>query len=488
MVTDQDPQQAERWARLRFAIIGPLLAAPPPAGELRQALLALARNTWKHPVTGGDVRFSFSTLERWFYAARKAQDPVRELRRRKRSDSGCVRRLSARLIEVLKEQYQAHPGWTVQLHYDNLAVLTAEDETLGSLPAYGTVRRYLKARGYHRRRPPKRQTAGAERAAQRLESREVRSFEAEYTHGLWHLDFHHGSRKVLTAAGQWCTALVLGILDDHSRLVCHLQWYLEETAEVLVHGLSQAFQKRGLPRALMTDNGAAMQAEEFRHGLHALSILHETTLPYSPYQNAKQESFWATLESRLMAMLEGVGDLTLERLNTLTQAWVEQEYHQTKHAEIGTSPLRRYLDSRSVGRDGPDSETLRRAFRTTVTRRQRRSDGTFTLAGIRFEVPGSYRHLERLVVRYARWNLRDVDLVDPHTGTVLCSLYPLDKTANAGARRRRLDPDALSASSFPATTPELPPLLRKLLADYAATGRPPAYLPHHPDDNQEPSP
>ena len=55
---------------------------------------------------------------------------------------------------------------------------------------------------------------------------------------------------------------MLGILDDHSRLCCHLQWYLSETAEDLVHGLSQAIQKRGLPRALMTDNGSAMIAEE----------------------------------------------------------------------------------------------------------------------------------------------------------------------------------------------------------------------------------
>ena len=29
------------------------------------------------------------------------------------------------------------------------------------------------------------------------------------------------------------------------------------------------------------------------------------TLPYSPYQNAKQESFWGRIEGRLMAMLEG---------------------------------------------------------------------------------------------------------------------------------------------------------------------------------------
>jgi transposase InsO family protein len=116
----------------------------------------------------------------------------------------------------------------------------------------------------------------------------VRSFEAEYTHGLWHLDFHHGSLKVLTRAGQWKTPLLLGINDDHSRLSCHLQWYLDETAETLVHGLSQAFQKRGLPRALMSDNGAAMQASEFLSGLHTLGILHQPTLPYSPYQYVLQ--------------------------------------------------------------------------------------------------------------------------------------------------------------------------------------------------------
>jgi transposase InsO family protein len=128
-----------------------------------------------------------------------------------------------------------------------------------------------------------------------LHSLEVRSFEITYVHGLWHLDFHHGSRKVLTCEGRWAIPLLLGVLDDCSRLACHVQWYLEETAENLVHGLCQAFQKRALPRALITDNGSAMLAEEVRRGLHDLSIVHETTLPYSPYQNAKQEVFWATV-------------------------------------------------------------------------------------------------------------------------------------------------------------------------------------------------
>ena len=128
------------------------------------------------------------------------------------------------------------------------------------------------------------------------------------------------------------TPLLLAVIDDHSRLICHLQWYLDETAETLVHGFTQGLHKRGLPRALMTDNGAAMQAEEFTAGLHALGILHEPTLPYSPYQNAKQESFWATLEGRLMAMLEGVAEL-LERVERILAGEAEHRHERASRPE-----------------------------------------------------------------------------------------------------------------------------------------------------------
>ena len=139
--------------------------------------------------------------------------------------------MSVAVIQALTVQYRQYPGWTAQLHYDNLVALSEEDDALGSLPSYGTIRRYLKAQGYHRKRRPKRDTPGARQAERRLETLEVRSYEAEYVHGLWHADFHHGSHPVLTPSGRWVTPLLLGIIDDHSRLVCHLQWYLDETAE-----------------------------------------------------------------------------------------------------------------------------------------------------------------------------------------------------------------------------------------------------------------
>jgi putative transposase len=470
-----DPVQRDRWARLRFSIIGPLLAAPPAPRELHSALRLLASKTWRHPVSGLDVTFGVSTLERWYYAARHANDPVAALKDRLRGDGTRFPSMAPQVIDILTTQYREHPGWTIQLHVDNLRAALKGRDT--SMPSYPTIRRYLKAQGMFRQARPRRASAGALAARDRLERLEVRSFELDHVSALWHLDFHHGSRKVLTRQGAWATPMLLGVIDDRSRLVCHLQWYLDQTAQSLIHGLNQAFMKRGLPRSLMTDNGAAMLAEETTAGLARLGVLHQTTLPYSPYQNAKQESFWGRVEGRLMAMPEGQDSLSLDTLNLATQAWVEQEYHRTRHSELDATPLARYLDGPSVARPCPDSATLAASFRIEVVRRQRRSDGTVSLDGKRFEIPSRYRHLEQVHLRYARWDLSRIDLVDPRTGAILCPVKPLDKSANANGVRKRLTPAATDLSPLPPNG--MPALMTELLADYAATGVPPAYLPTH---------
>jgi hypothetical protein len=57
---------------------------------------------------------------------------------------------------------------------------------------------------------------------------------------------------------------------------------------------------------------------------------------------------------------------------------------------------------------------------------------------VRFEIPAQYRHFGEVSVRYARWNLGRVDLVDRRSGIILAPLYPLDKSGNAdGGRARR---------------------------------------------------
>ena len=457
--------------------------SPEERGTLEKEFERLARRCYRHPVKGTDVTFGVSTIERWYYRARDSDDPIIALGRRRRKDVDKTRVINSKMVIALHRQYRQYQDWSYLLHVDNLAVLIKEDPELGPLPSYTTIRRLMKKKGWVKKKKIKKgkRTAGQVQADTRFEQREVRSYEAAYVHALWHLDYHHSSLRVVDEAGQWHTPLALCILDDRSRLCCHIQWYLEETADCLIHGLCQAFWKRGLPRGLMTDNGAAMTAEETKHGLLDLGVLHERTLPYSPYQNGKQESFWGSLEGRLMAMLSRVSDLSLDALNEATQAWAEQEYNRREHDEIGTTPLKRLLAGTDVSRPARDSAEMRFAFTRKIERQQRRSDGTLTIDGVRFEVPSRLRHTPRFHVRYQSWNLTQAYIVDPKTGVCLARIRPQDKEKNADGLRRFVGAaDEHVEDVAGADIPTYPPLLRQILTDYAACGLPSAYIPKEP--------
>ncbi len=475
----------ERWAHLRFAVVGPLLASPPPAGELQAELARLAGRDWQHPLSGQPVRFAVSTIERWLYKARAGADPVAVLRRRPRRDRGEQHTIGSRLSDALRRQYEAHPRWSYQLHLDNLAVLVAEQPELGPLPSYPSLRRYMVAHGWPRHRPRTSggsPLAGSQAMTAELTAREVRSYEATHVGGLWHLDFHHGSRKILSPQGEWFRPLLLAILDDHSRLVCHAQWYRDETAGSLVHGLVQAFLKRGLPRAALMDNGGAMIAAETVEGLARLGILHQTTLPRSPYQNGKQENFWSTAEGRLLAMLEGEPLLTLDVLNRATLAWVELDYHRTVHSEIRTTPLARSLRARRwlvPARRWPTSSSL------SPQRRRAPSDAATAPSPSTACASRCPRVSATCAARAALQELGSPPGLADRRSAGRRPRTPLP--ARPRQKRRGRAPTAagtdLSAAAAAPEPPGIAPLLRKLMADYAATGLPPAYIPQ-----EEPEP
>ena len=68
-------------------------------------------------------------------------------------------------------------------------------------------------------------------------------------------------------------------------------------------------------------------------------------------------------------------------------------------------------------------------------------------------------------------------LVDPDTDAPLACLLPQDKVKNASGRRKTIQSDDHVAPTSQSFNDPMPALLRKWLADYAATGLPPAYLP-----------
>src|SRR3990172_1069657 len=150
MTKQPDSSTAALWARFRFSVVGSLLSSPPARGELQAALQALAAKTWTHPVNGRQVHFCPVTIERWYYKSRQKDDPIQVLRRAVRKDCGKVS-LTGPLIQQLAQQYDAHPHWTYQLHFDNLAAAVKAHPSLAPLRSYCTVRRYMQAHGMLRK-------------------------------------------------------------------------------------------------------------------------------------------------------------------------------------------------------------------------------------------------------------------------------------------------------------------------------------------------
>jgi len=469
MVKEMD--RPRRWAEFRFSVIGGLLSSPPEPGELKTIIKELSERSWRHPIGQQPYQISVPTIERWYYKAKRSKSPVTTLQRGTRSDIGNRPSLSPEVRQYLSDQYLQHRSWRYQLHADNLLAKFPND-----CPSYDSVRRFMKSTGLipqPRRRNPTR--PGQQATDRHFDQREVRSYEVRYAGGLWHLDFHTASRQIVTSKGKWLSPQICAVLDDHTRLCCHAQWYLTETTEDLVHCFVQALLKRGLPRALMTDNGSAMTAQEFTTGLLQLSIGHETTLTYAPWQNGKQECFWGKIEGRLLAMLDGVKDLDLKTLNDATIAWVEREYNHEIHSETGQTPYERMKAAESVLRESPSTETLKQAFMMEVPRRQRRSDGTISLEGRRYEIPSRYQTMDQIEIAYARWDLSSVLMIDKRNRKVLVRLYPVDKVKNSDGFRRTKTPIAVESSEAQPRG-EIAPLLRKYLEDYAATGLPAAYI------------
>ena len=466
-----------RWAEFRFGVIGSLFSAPPPRGELGARLFQLSQQSWTHPISGEPVQFHASTIARWYYAARgRSDDWVGALRPAVRRDRGQHRpHFSEALWATLASLYHEHPSWTGQLHADNLRVLCKADAQLGPAPSDATVRRHLKAHGLLRR-PTRRDDdrPAAMLARHQRAARESRGWEKSHVHALWHLDFKDGPLAVVTRSGQRKHPQLFGALDNRSRLGCHLQWYLGEGAQEFTHGLGQAMQKRGKPASIMMDNGPAMKAGETLQGLLDLGVERVKIPDYSPEHNAIIEAFWKQISLRLLPMLDAVPDLTLAMLNEATQAWLEFEYNRAVHSETRQSPVERLLAGPSVVREAPTSEQLRRAFRLKLDRTQRSSDGTVSIGGVRFEVPSQYRHMRRLTVRFARWDLRSADLWDDSLGVVLATIHPVDREANASGFRRPL----VAVSSAPAPQKQgVAPLLRHYIEQQRMTGLPPAYIP-----------
>jgi len=113
-------EAARRWAEFRLVVVGHLLVCEIERGQLRAELKSLSEKKWKHPISGRQVIFGYSTIERWYYKVLKTLDaPLRALSTRRR-DAGLPRSLTKQVRHYLERQAKSHSSWSYSRHHQTL--------------------------------------------------------------------------------------------------------------------------------------------------------------------------------------------------------------------------------------------------------------------------------------------------------------------------------------------------------------------------------
>lgn len=365
---DDDPRQQRALAR--FAAVQMVLQARQHGTPLFRALQEASQQAW-------DGRFySPSTIEEWLYRFRHGQ--FAGLYDQPRADKGQKRALDPAATEALINLRRLHPELTLQALMEELL---RQGILQPGAYSYSTLQRRLVEAGLDRR---------SLRAGAASVSGPTKAFELPLPNLLWMADGMRGPTLKLPGDSALRTFL-FAILDDHSRLCVHGQFYLAERIEYFLDCLRQAISTRGLPDKLYTDNGAAFRSRHLQVVCANLAIRLLHARPYHSWSRGKIERFFLTAQTQFLAQLRFQPVESLDQLNRAFWRWVETEYHRRPHSALqDQSPADRFTKAGLNLRTLPRDVDLDRLFLMRVERRVRK-DATIALGAGLWEVPGHLR-------------------------------------------------------------------------------------------------
>jgi len=291
---------------------------------------------------------------------------------RRRSDAGELRALEPQVAEAILELRKSQPRLTVTAILERLRVQGIIEA--GSRCSRSTVYRFLRQQGLDRHRL---------RAVANEVGGPTKAWESDSPNALWMVDLMDGpslkSQGKSAAQRSWLVAS----LDDHSRLSPHAQFYPHQKITALLDCLRQAFQRRGLPEALYTDQGKIFTGSQLKIVCANLGIRLLHARPYAAWSKGKIERFFRTLQESFLSELSFEPATELEQLNNRLWNWIENTYHRRTHAALGgKSPLERF----SSVRLRPLPENWQALFYERIKRRVR-LDATVSLEAQLWEVP-----------------------------------------------------------------------------------------------------
>jgi transposase InsO family protein len=406
-------------ALFRLSVLGPLASREQfEHGELKRLLTELAAQTYFTP---GErrVRLTQKTIERWYYAWKAGG--IDALVPKPRKDRG-VSKLSPEHQAAIVEAKHANPKRSLN---SLRRVLELQGKVSRNDVSRSAIHRLLQHHGLSR-------IAGSA-----SEPTEHRRFVAEFAGDLWQGDVMHGPS--VPVKGRLRKVYLVSLMDDASRLIVHSAFCTGETALDIEGVLKQAVLKRGLPKKLLIDNGAAYRAGSLQGICARLEIRLIYCRPYQPQGKGKLEKWHRTVREQFLSELDVRCLRDLDDLNARLWAWLDQIYHQTVHTSLeGLTPLQRY--QRDLVRIRPLG-----AFATALDAlfyhrhpRTVRKDGTVSFQGRFFEVPFELNGQRVWLVVDPH---REVPIaVESEANQPLGAVVALDEKANAYRKRHRPQP------------------------------------------------
>jgi transposase InsO family protein len=367
---EDEKTRIEEVALFRFGLIGDLVHLPPGDRGLYERLEKKAEGEYRIPGTTR-TRVAVETMRDWLKAHRKKG--FDGLKPRPRRDAGQSRALPQEVVDLLTSIKDDNPELSVQLIIKQALATQKVPTELQLAPT--TVHRILTRAGLMRK-----EDGGAEG--------DRRRFSFQKAGELWMSDVMHGP-TVLVGGKVRRKSYLIAFIDDASRVVPYAAFALSENTGAFLPVLKQAVMRRGVPKRLFVDNGAAYRSHHLSLVCAKLGVTLIHARAYQPESKGKQERWFRTVRQQLLPTLAEADTASLDALNRRLWAYVEGEYHQSPHRGLdGETPLDRWAKSADEVRYLPPQEDFDALFLSEAKRKVQK-DRTVSLNGLVYEVDAS---------------------------------------------------------------------------------------------------
>lgn len=401
-----DPKIRDQIGLLRHQIISPVLM------ETGRAQMAYFRGLEERDFdvpSKGIHRFKAGTMKSWLHRYKKKGFPG--LVPKPRRDSGSFRKLDPLLRAQIGQLRNEFPELSVVQFYDRC--LTAD--LLGQPPiGIETLRRFLKLEGLFKKSP-------------RREPR--KRYEMSRFGELWVADFMHGPEVLPDAlAKRHRKAILLAVIDDHTRMIVAHEWGFQENTLLLGRVFKAALLAHGVPDRLYVDNGASFSSLYLARVCAHVGIGLIHSKPYDSPSRGKVERFFRTVRESFLSQFHPQATLILSHLSEQFSSWLRKKYHHGHHSGIDARPIDRLQASLSLHPlKRVDEEALDEYFLVSAERTVGK-DSTLSYGGVIYEVPPEFIG-KRVTLKFVQERPSELflyDAQDLRVGRIL----PVDAVAN----------------------------------------------------------